>query len=122
MSTSQNLLLHQLLLDSPDHKYHLLIQWKVPSQSFFNQSIIIDLAGDISGIPSNLTFTTSSQQQCFTVSYIDDNIYENTESGRLTVDVSGTGLGTGTPSSTTLRIVDNNSKYISNEIFITSNL
>ena len=68
-------------------------------------------AGDITGVPSSLTFNPNTQQQCFTVDYVNDTVYENTESERLVIDVSGSGLGV-VVSSTELAVNDKNSKFI----------
>ena len=68
-------------------------------------------AGDITGVPSSLTFNPNTQQQCFTVDYVNDTVYENTESEQLVIDVSGSGLGV-TVDTARLDINDKNSKFI----------
>ncbi|XP_019849170.1 PREDICTED: uncharacterized protein LOC100641243 [Amphimedon queenslandica] len=63
---------------------------------------------DYSGVPSTVTFTNTSQQQCFDVRYNADTIYEATEGATLTADPGTTGLQPGTPISAVLEIHDSN--------------
>ena len=68
------------------------------------------IATDYSGVPSSVTFTSTSQQQCFDVTYNTDTIYEATEGATLTANPGDSGLQPGNPISTVLEIRDSNSK------------
>ena len=68
-------------------------------------------AGDITGEPPSLPFGPNTQQQCFTVDYVNDTVYENIECEQLVIDVSGSGLGV-TVDTARLNVNDANSKFI----------
>lgn len=70
--------------------------------------ILSKIASDVSGVAQSVTFTPSSQQECFNVSYLVDTIYEMTEGARLTIETRDSGLEVGSPGQTVLEIRDTN--------------